>query len=246
MAPAASCIVWRLPSARGPGIATRNTAPPAVAERATGRPSITRCQSPGFSGRLTLTTSFGCGDTCGSGAESTDVPSSSMASTLTTGIGFSSVARRPPSNKIPVVIAPAPTKTGRRMRREYRWLPAPRQTLAVAPTEAQPLGAYTGTPLSAFADLVRRRRGRKKIVDVLDILRRQAGRFQCPKCGQSLAECQLEMVTHHDDQPLVKVTCAHCQDTRLIAVAFAAETETEAPAIDVRDEPAEDLGVAIS
>jgi len=82
-------------------------------------------------------------------------------------------------------------------------------------------------------------------VDVLDILRRQAGRFQCPKCGQSLAECQLEMVTHHDDQSLVKVTCAHCQDTRLIAVAFAAETETEAPAIDVRDEPAEDLGVAI-
>ena len=82
-------------------------------------------------------------------------------------------------------------------------------------------------------------------MDVLDILRRQAGRFQCPKCGQSLADCQLEMVTHHDDQSLVKVTCAHCQDTRLIAVAFAAETETAAPVIDVRDEPSEDLGVPI-
>jgi len=52
------------------------------------------------------------------------------------------------------------------------------------------------------------------------------------------------MVTHHDDQSLVKVTCARCQDTRLIAVAFAAETETEAlPVIDLRDEPSEDLGV---
>jgi hypothetical protein len=83
-------------------------------------------------------------------------------------------------------------------------------------------------------------------VDVLDILRRQAGRFQCPKCGQSLADCQLEIVTHHDDQSLVKVTCAHCQDTRLIAVAFATETETDAPVIDIRDEPSEDLGVPIS
>ena len=83
-------------------------------------------------------------------------------------------------------------------------------------------------------------------MDVLDILRRQAGRFQCSRCGQSLADCQLEMVTHHDDQSLVKVTCAHCQDTRLIAVAFAAETETEAPVIDVRDEPGENLGVPIS
>ena len=88
--------------------------------------------------------------------------------------------------------------------------------------------------------------GYEKIVDVLDILRRQAGRFQCPKCGRSLADCQLEMVTHHDDQSLVKVTCAHCQDTRVIAVAFAAETETEAPVIDVRDEPSAGLGVSIS
>jgi len=54
------------------------------------------------------------------------------------------------------------------------------------------------------------------------------------------------MVTHHDDQSLVKVTCAHCKDTRLIAVAFAAETEAEAPMIDVRDQPAEELGAPIN
>jgi hypothetical protein len=80
---------------------------------------------------------------------------------------------------------------------------------------------------------------------MLDILRRQAGRFQCPKCGQSLANCQLEMVAQQDDQSLVRVTCAHCEDTRMIAVAFAAET-TAAPVIEIRDQPADDLGAAIT
>ena len=81
-------------------------------------------------------------------------------------------------------------------------------------------------------------------MDMLDILRRQAGRFQCPKCGQSLADCQLEMVAHQDDQSLVKVTCAHCQDMRVIAVAIA-EAET-APVLDLRDEPVDELGAPIT
>ncbi len=80
---------------------------------------------------------------------------------------------------------------------------------------------------------------------MLDILRRQAGRFQCPKCGQSLADCQLEMVAHQDDQSLVKVTCVHCQDVRVIAVAIAAEAET-APVIEVRDQPVDELGAPIT
>ena len=81
-------------------------------------------------------------------------------------------------------------------------------------------------------------------MDMLDILRRQAGRFQCPKCGESLADCQLEMVAHQDDQSLVKVTCAHCQDMRVIAVAIA-EAET-APVVDLRDEPVDELGAPIT
>jgi hypothetical protein len=80
---------------------------------------------------------------------------------------------------------------------------------------------------------------------MLDILRRQAGRFQCPKCGESLADCQLEMMAHQDDQSLVKVTCAHCQDMRVIAVAVASEVEA-APVIEVRDQPVEELGAPIT
>jgi hypothetical protein len=83
-------------------------------------------------------------------------------------------------------------------------------------------------------------------VDLLDILRRQAGRFQCPKCGESLEGCQLEMVAHADEQSLVKVTCAHCQDTRMIAVAIAAETEARAPVVEVRDQPTDELGGPIT
>jgi predicted RNA-binding Zn-ribbon protein involved in translation (DUF1610 family) len=83
-------------------------------------------------------------------------------------------------------------------------------------------------------------------MDVLDILRRQAGRFQCPKCGESLADCELEMVAQHEDQSLVKVTCRNCKDARLIAVAIATETEPEAVVDDVRDQPVDDLGAAIT
>ena len=83
-------------------------------------------------------------------------------------------------------------------------------------------------------------------MDVLDILRRQAGRFQCPKCGKSMVDCGLEMVAQHDEQSLVKVTCAHCQDSRLIAVAVATEAEPKAPAVDYRDQASDDLGPAIS
>jgi len=100
----------------------------------------------------------------------------------------------------------------------------------------------------ALSDLLRlslENRGYADGVDMLDILRRQAGRFQCPKCGQSLADCQLEMVAHQDDQSLVKVTCAHCQDMRVIAVAIAAEAEA-APVIDVRDQPVDELGAPIT
>ncbi len=43
------------------------------------------------------------------------------------------------------------------------------------------------------------------------------------------------MVARTDDQSLIRVTCAHCQDARLIAVAFSPEVE-EAVAPPVRDE----------
>jgi hypothetical protein len=54
------------------------------------------------------------------------------------------------------------------------------------------------------------------------------------------------MVAHADEQSLVKVTCAHCQDTRMIAVAIATATEAQAPVIEIRDQRVDDLGGPIT
>ena len=54
------------------------------------------------------------------------------------------------------------------------------------------------------------------------------------------------MVAHHDDQSLVKVTCAHCQDVRVIAVAIATEAETAPVIDDIRDQPVDELGAPIT
>lgn len=50
-----------------------------------------------------------------------------------------------------------------------------------------------------------------------------------------MANCQLEMLARTDTESLVKVTCAHCRDTRMIAVQVETPEET-VPRIDVRDE----------
>ena len=115
MAPAASCTVWRLPMGNGPGRAIRSTAPVVVVNNVTARPSMTTRQSPGFSGRLTLTTSCGWGETSGRGVDSIEAPSSSIASTLAAGMGARAVATRPPMSSTPVISAPVPRTRGRRM-----------------------------------------------------------------------------------------------------------------------------------
>jgi len=71
-------------------------------------------------------------------------------------------------------------------------------------------------------------------VDLLDVLRRQAGRFQCPDCGQSLADCRLDLVSASEAEAVVRITCSHCESGRLVAVQAAAPTVETAP---VRDQP---------
>jgi predicted RNA-binding Zn-ribbon protein involved in translation (DUF1610 family) len=73
-------------------------------------------------------------------------------------------------------------------------------------------------------------------VDLLDLLRRQASRFHCPKCGETMADCGLEMVAATDSESLIRVTCTHCQDTRMIAVQVQGPEETVARP-SVLDEP---------
>ncbi|MEO9006605.1 MAG: hypothetical protein ABI401_05755 [Candidatus Dormibacter sp.] len=82
-------------------------------------------------------------------------------------------------------------------------------------------------------------------MDLLDVLRRQASRFQCPECGKSLADCRLDLIAQADAQSLVRVTCTHCEHARMIAVAVEAPAE-QAVEMPVRDQPIDELGTIIT
>lgn len=76
--------------------------------------------------------------------------------------------------------------------------------------------------------------GYHRSVDLLDVLRRQAGHYECPNCGQSLADCRLDMVSASDLEAVVRITCRHCETSRLVAVqALAPATDV----VPVRDQP---------
>jgi predicted RNA-binding Zn-ribbon protein involved in translation (DUF1610 family) len=81
-------------------------------------------------------------------------------------------------------------------------------------------------------------------VDILDVLRRQASRFQCPQCGESLANCRLELVAQADRESLVRVTCASCEHARMIEVGVARPVDPARAAI--RDQPIDSLGTSIN
>jgi hypothetical protein len=52
----------------------------------------------------------------------------------------------------------------------------------------------------------------------------------------------LDLLSRDGSESLVRITCGHCQDSRLIAVAVA----TEVLPVPVRDEPIDNLGLQIT
>lgn len=69
-------------------------------------------------------------------------------------------------------------------------------------------------------------------MDLLEVLRRQAARYQCPSCGQSLADCGLDLVSATDLEAVVTLTCGHCQASRLVVVQAAASVGNSVPVLD--------------
>jgi len=80
-------------------------------------------------------------------------------------------------------------------------------------------------------------------VDLLEVLRRQAARYQCPSCGQSLAECELDLVSSTDHESVVRITCGQCEASRLVVVQAAAWVGESVPVLDqpLSDDPAIDV-----
>ncbi len=80
-------------------------------------------------------------------------------------------------------------------------------------------------------------------VDLLEVLRRQAARYQCPSCGQTLAECELDLVSSTDHESVVRITCGQCEASRLVVVQAAAWVGESVPVLDqpLSDDPAIDV-----
>ncbi len=77
-------------------------------------------------------------------------------------------------------------------------------------------------------------------VDLLEVLRRQAARYQCPSCGQTLADCELDLVSSTDHESVVRITCSQCEASRLVVVQAAAWVGESVPVLDqpLSDDPA--------
>lgn len=71
-------------------------------------------------------------------------------------------------------------------------------------------------------------------MDLLEVLRSQAGRYPCPRCGQSLADCGLELVSDSDAGAVVRVSCAHCEMTQLVGLQQATP---DADPVTILDQP---------
>jgi hypothetical protein len=69
-------------------------------------------------------------------------------------------------------------------------------------------------------------------MDLLEVLRNQAGRYECPTCGQSLADCQLDLISAAESEAIVQITCAHCQASRLVEVQTVASGVERVPVLD--------------
>ena len=69
-------------------------------------------------------------------------------------------------------------------------------------------------------------------VDLLEVLRRQAARYQCPSCGHSLADCELTLVSATDLEAVVSIACGHCENSRLVVVQAAASVAQSVPVLD--------------
>lgn len=64
-------------------------------------------------------------------------------------------------------------------------------------------------------------------MDLVKLLRSQARRYRCVQCGESMAECGINVLAQQDNRALVRVTCRSCNDENLLQIIF--QTEGEAP-----------------
>jgi hypothetical protein len=60
-------------------------------------------------------------------------------------------------------------------------------------------------------------------VDLVELLRSQAKRYKCVQCGESMADCRINVLAQQGNRALVRVTCTACNDENLLQIIFQTE-----------------------
>ena len=69
-------------------------------------------------------------------------------------------------------------------------------------------------------------------MDLVHLLRSQARRYRCVQCGESMAECGINVLAQQGNRALVRVTCPSCKDENLLQIIFQTEADATLPAIE--------------
>jgi hypothetical protein len=63
------------------------------------------------------------------------------------------------------------------------------------------------------------------LVDLVELLRSQARKYKCVQCGESMADCRINVLAQQGNRALVRVTCTSCKDENLLQIIFQTESE---------------------
>ncbi|MGA8017197.1 MAG: hypothetical protein WCB85_14920 [Candidatus Dormiibacterota bacterium] len=65
-------------------------------------------------------------------------------------------------------------------------------------------------------------------MDLAELLRSRARRYRCIQCGESMADCRINVLDQRGNRALVRVTCASCKDENLLELIFQTEADAAA------------------
>ena len=69
-------------------------------------------------------------------------------------------------------------------------------------------------------------------MDLQNLLRSQAKRYNCSECGENMAECHIHVLSYHGSRALVRVMCKNCRDEHLLQIIIQGDLTEVAEAVD--------------
>jgi hypothetical protein len=69
-------------------------------------------------------------------------------------------------------------------------------------------------------------------MDLENLLRSQAKRYNCSECGENMAECHIHVLSYHGSRALVRVMCKNCRDEHLLQIIIQGDLAEVEEAVD--------------